>query len=266
MQAQQVILLNKEQIKTTLTNLFKILNYKSHKEIFSGKPKFSKEYMERYNLMHITKFAQNYTVYECTLADDHQDLKLFGIHYMYYIVIESDHFDKLHIQTCSWFYHLFESKLVKPQIDPLDSAQKEISENTPPDKSTGVWLRQPKIPTQVFICPAYVITDQMRLHVPTNIMPCPYTFVSLSVFYPIIGSKNNIFGLAFDYQLIRHNSQIDEVQNKLKLTYPIIYDSDPMVKMFNGNVDDLMVCKRIILDVIPSTEYYIRQIKEGHDS
>jgi hypothetical protein len=239
MQIQQTILLNTDQIKTTLTNLFKIMKYESTNIIYTGKPKFSKEDVIKYNLGHnITKFAKNYTVYECHLGKEHQDFKLFGIEYMYYIVIEENNFDKLHIQACSWFYHLFENKIL-PKGDH---------------------------PVQVFISPAYVVTDQMKLHVPTNVLPCPYAFIPLTVFYPIIGSKTNIYGLAFDYQLIRKNDKIQNVNDTLKLSYPVIYTHDPIVKILNGMVGDLIVCKRIIFDVRPCTEYYCRQIKDEKSS
>lgn len=216
-QAQEVICLTTEQIDTVINNMFTILKLSNKKEIFRGKPVFSRENEEKYKLPHITKFANNYVVYEGKLESDA---------YMYIITIEADKFDKLNISACSWFYHLFEQNIDKSSLRP-----------------------------QVYICPAFVVTDTMLLHLPLNVIPCAYRFMSLAEAYPLIGSKNHLYGLTFDYKIVPY----EESYNKRK--YPIIFNSDIIVKILNALDGELIMCRRIMYDTSPYGEYTIRQVQ-----
>jgi hypothetical protein len=220
-QSQEIKCLNKSQIETTMKNLCNILNLTTPKSAYSGKPVFSKQYEEKYNLPHITKFADNYTLYEAEGKNDD------GKYNMYFIVLEATKFDKLNISACCWFYHLFEDKINKRGI---------------------------KGRPQVYICPAYVITDTMFLHVPTNIIPCLYRFVSLAEMYPMIGSKGGMYGMTYDYKIIPY----EPVYNGR--IYPVIFDYDVMVKILNAVNGDLICCKRILNEGSPYGEYYIRRV------
>lgn len=223
-QAQEIKCLNKEQIDITMNNLCRVLNLKNLKTLFTGKPIFSKENEEKYGLIHITKFADNYILYEAEFNDK---LTSPEKNYMYFIILEADKFDKLNITACSWFYHMFEDRINKQGIN-----------NRP----------------QVYICPAYVITDTMFLHIPTNIMPCLYRFVSLAEMYPMIGSKEGIFGLTYDYKIVPY-----EVAYNGR-AYPIIFDYDVIVKILNAIPGDIICCKRVLNEGSPYGEYYIRKV------
>lgn len=217
-QLQEVICLTREQISTVLNNLFSILQLTDMKTIFTGKPVFSRENEEKYHLQHITKFADNYAVYEGVKTDDSKRK-------MYFIVIEATKFDKLNISACSWFYHLFE-------------------------KNVDLKAKRP----QVYMCPAFVVTESMMLHLPINVIPCPYRFLSLTEAYPMIGSRNSTFGMTYDYKIIPNEPYYN------KRAYPVIYDSDVMVKVLNALAGDLIVCKRVMYDGSPYGEYTIREV------
>lgn len=205
------------QIETVMNNWFKILNIDSHKVLFKGKPNFSSENIKQWNLPHLTKFADNYVLYEC-VRKCHPNL--------YIITIETDKFDKINLQACIWFYHYFDDKVYKTQTE------------------------RP----EVFICPAYVITDAMYLHVPINLIPCLYRFVPLPDVYPMIGSRNILFSMTYDYTLL-DPSEITGTRQ-----YSIVLDSDPVIKILNALPGDTIQYKRILCEGSPYGEYYRRTV------
>ena len=68
-QAEETRCLSKEQIKTTMDNYVKVNKLKNVKIIDQGKPVFSRENEAKYNMPHITMFADNYTVYSTVATD-----------------------------------------------------------------------------------------------------------------------------------------------------------------------------------------------------
>lgn len=222
-QAQEIKCLTKEQIETTMKNLCKVLNLTNLKVLYNGKPSYTKQNEELYGLAHITKFADNYTLYEAESKKADEN----GHYNMYFIVLEADKFDKLNISACAWFYHLFEDKINKNGI------------NGRP---------------QVYISPAYVVTDTMFLHIPVNIIPCLYRFVSLAEMYPMIGSKEGLYGMTFDYKIIPYEPAYNG------RTYSVIFDYDVIVKILNAVNGDLICCKRVLNEGSPYGEYYLRRV------
>lgn len=162
-QALDVVCLNKTQIKTVLNNLAKVLGLSNQKVLFDGKPEFSKANEEKWNLPHMTKFADNYTLYKYDL-----DKEPF-----YILTLETDKFDRFYIHACCWFWHLMEDDLKNKYTRP-----------------------------HLYLCPAYTVTPGMLLHVPTNTFPCNYRFVSLVEMYPMLGSPNCLYGMTYDYEII----------------------------------------------------------------
>lgn len=265
-QIQEVRCLTKEQIETVLKNLSSILHLKNLTKIFDGKPVFSKENEEKYGLYHITKFADNYSVYKAEFSDDYYtnvlvrnditykfhattNTKMHGVKhhakrsnskandperskFMYFITLEATKFDKLNISACSWFYHLFEDKINRDGI------------NGRP---------------QVYISPAFVVTDSLMAHVPTNIIPCLYRFVSLAELYPMIGSTSGLYGMTYDYTIIPHEESYNGRE------YPYIYDYDVIVKILNAVTGDIIQCKRVLSEESPYGEYYRRIVMSTMD-
>lgn len=221
-QTQQVICLNKEQIKTVLENMWKLRNVKLEEKMFEGKPSFSSKIKQEYNYTKsYTKFADNYVIYRCkSLEDNHNEI---------YITVETDHYDKQNILAISGFEHLIKNYL-------------EESCNYPK-------------PT-INICFAFVITEAMKSHIPSEIFftNCNVRLFSLCSLYPMIGSKTKLFGLTFDYKILPY---CEAYNNK---DYPIVSAGDPLVIALNGIEGELLLCARINFDVCVYKEYQIRRI------
>lgn len=216
-QIRETRCLTKSQITTILDNWCDILGVKSRKVLFDGKPVFSAENIKLYKIPHLTKFADNYTLYECT-RDKQPNL--------YIITFETDKFDKVNLQACIWFWHYFDTK---------------------------VYQTQNKYP-EVFICPAYVITQAMQLHVPINLIPCMYRFVPLPEIYPLVGSKNQLYSMTYDYKIVPESEIPDNRQ------YSILFDNDPVIKVLNALPGDIIQYKRILCEGCPYAEYYRREV------
>lgn len=216
-QIRETRCLTKAQINTVLDNWSDILGITDRKVLFEGKPNFSAENVKLYKIPHLTKFADNYTLYECHRKNNSN---------IYIITFETDKFDKVNLQACIWFYHIFEDKVYKTQ------------ETYP----------------EVFICPAYVITSAMQLHVPINIVPCMYRFVPLPEIYPMVGSKNQLYSMTYDYKILPK----DEIPNNRQ--YSILFDNDPLIKVLNALPGDIIQYKRILCEGCPYAEYYRREV------
>lgn len=229
-QAEETRCLSKEQIKTTMDNYIKINKLKNVKIVDQGKPVFSKENEAKYNMPHITMFADNYTVYS-TVATDPRTNKEYNL---FIIIIEATKFNKLFISASIYFY------------------RKCIEANINPDGFNG----RP----QVILAPAFRVTDQMTSHIPINILPCLYRFVSIVDFYPMIGSKNGLFGLSRDYEVIPYK----EMYNGRD--YAIIYDYDPMAKLLNTLPNDVIkakICRAEGFSVYD--EWYFRKVESTNN-
>lgn len=216
-QIRETKCLTPKQIEIIMNNWAKIFKFDSMTKLYNGKPVFSTENIKKWKLPHLTKFADNYTLYEC---------KRSGHPNMYFITIETDKFDKVNIQACIWFYHFFEDIVYKTQ----------------------------KARPEVYICPAFVVTDAMFLHVPTNLVPCMYRFAPLPTVYPLIGSKNTLFSMTYDYTLLT-----DEDLNGTR-KYSIILDNDPVIKILNALPGETIQYKRVLCEGSPYGEYYRRTV------
>ena len=229
-QAEETRCLTKEQIKTTMDNYVKVNKLTNVKILESGKPVFSKETEAKYNMPHITMFADNYTVYSTT-ATDPLSKKPYSL---FIIVIEATKFNKLFVSATIYFY------------------KKHIEGNINPDGFNG----RP----QVILAPAFRVTEQMTTHIPINILPCLYRFVSIVDFYPMIGSKNGLFGLSRDYEVIPYQPMYNGRD------YAIIFDYDPMAKMLNALPNDIIkakICRAEGFSVYD--EYYFRKVESTNN-
>ena len=224
-QSEETRCLTKEQIKTTMTNYAKVNNLKDVKILEQGKPTFSKETEAKYNMPHITMFADNYTLYQST-ATDPITQKPYNL---FIIVIEATKFNKLFISASIYYY------------------RKHIEGHINVNGFNG----RP----QVILAPAFRVTDQMTTHIPINILPCLYRFVSIVDFYPMIGSRNGLFGLSRDYEVIPYEPLYNGRD------YPIIYDYDPIAKLLNALPNDIIkakICRAEGFSVYD--EWYFRKV------
>lgn len=215
MQALQTISLTESQIDTVIKNWSKILNAKVI-DMFKGKPKFSAENEKKYNLQHITKFANMYILKE--LKSENSSI--------FIIIVVSNNFDKQFMLACAWFYHLIDETKINGE-------------------------------SAIYICPSFVVTESMKQHMPRDIFPVSYRLCSLTTLYPLIGSKNNLFGLVYKYELIPKKALVKPSNNK---QYPCINYDDPIVLILNGDIGDVIEYKRILFDGCPFIEVCRRVI------
>lgn len=192
---------------------------------------FSAENIKKYDLPKITKFAEYYTLYEGVTGD--------GLT-MFFIVIETNKFDKQNLIAVSFYWHFIQDKVVKVQAPSIEADGTIKTSNVRP---------------QVYICPAFVVTDaMMRQHIPTDLLPCYYRFAPLTEMYPLIGSANGIGGLTFNYVRRPYEKLYDGRE------YPIVYDNDPIVKIMNAMPGELITCDRIIFEAHPYQEKHTRVV------
>lgn len=216
-QILEVRTLTTEQTENTINNLCKIRNLSEPKKIFSGKPVFSKENITKYNLPHITKFGKLYNIY--IASNDKKENEIF-------ITMETDKFDKQNLLAIIGLFHLFSDKVdVKA------------------------------MPPKISICPTFVITPAMHTHITSDIIKANYRIIPLTEIYPLIGGKNRLYGITYDYKKIK---DLKTYNNK---EWMVILDSDKIVKILNAIDGDLIQCKRLICDngIFPDTQ--IRRVE-----
>jgi len=221
----KTISLLEEQIETTLKNLWKCRNCKFEKKLFNGKPYFDKTIYEKYKYEKYTKLANNYTVYLCRSLYDNK--------YEIYFVVESDHYDKQNLLAVQLFYHIIENYVYESEEYP-----------------------------RVNVCLSFVITEAMKSHLPAQIFKNANIFTrifSLCTLYPVIGSKNKLFGLGYDYKIIRYN-EYKERKTYNKKDFDFILSGDPIALIFNSLPGDLIVCSRIIFDSTAFKDTQIRKV------
>lgn len=209
--------LSPTQITTIMDNWKEVFGASKHEIMFNGKPVFSSENIKKWKLPHLTKFADNYTLHRYDIPNKPS---------IYIIVLETDKFDKVNLQACIWFYHIFQDTVYKTQ----------------------------SVYPEIYISPAFVVTPAMYNHVPINLVPCMYRFVPLPEVYPMIGSKNMLYSMTWDYKIL-NKSEITGTRE-----YSILFDSDPIVKILNAVVGDTIQYKRVLCEGSPYGEYYRRTI------
>lgn len=216
---QQIIYLNDEQIETVLRNLWKVRNVKHEEILFNGKINMTKEEIKNIGCDVYTKLAENYCIHRCkSIEDNHNEL---------YIIVKTTQFDKQNILAIEYF---------TPML------QKYFEE-------TAHYKRP-----LVNICLPFTITDVILSHIPVEFIVCYYRIYSLCKLYPMLGSKNNLFGLTYDYHVIDY----EETYNGKN--YSTIDAGDPMVIAVNAIEGDLIVCQRIIYDTNAYSDTQIKRV------
>lgn len=223
-QAIKVVCLNEEQVETTLKNMCFLRGLNSPKKIFSGKPKYTQELCEKYNIPFITKFAEKYS---CYLAED-KEKNNEG-----FIVIYSDKVDMWNISASAALYYEYFHGKINPE----------------------------SVPPKMTILPAFTVSENLTSHYKENIiLDCNYRIFSLIEIYPLIGNKNNdLFKLSYNYK-IHHNSSDNNFSSYYGKEYPKIYDNDPIVKILNGIPHDIITCNALAYDDSVFSQTYIREI------
>ena len=226
-QAQTVICLNEDQIKTVLNNMWNLRHLKEQEILYKGKPIFSKEIMDKYNYKHYTKFANNYVIYKCkSLEDNHIEI---------FITVETDHYDKQNILAICGFTHI-----IKEYLDNSKESRRPL----------------------INVCLCFVVTQGMYSHIPTVIFN---TFSNVRVIqlcrlYPMLGSKTQTCGLTFNYRLLKQEENDLSTYNGKQ--FSIVDAGEPLAIALNAIDGDLLVYDRIIYDCTAYKDTQIKRVKD----
>ncbi|MDR2415085.1 MAG: hypothetical protein LBD75_00245 [Candidatus Peribacteria bacterium] len=210
-------MLDKKQIEVILKNWFEVLDLTDRKLLKSeAKPSFTSDIIKKYNIPHITKFAEWYTLHELT----HKKTK----EKYYFFIVEDSKFEKLHLHAIMAYWNLISGNIVKS--------------------------RKP----HVFVCVNYLVDVT---HIPINLLPCLYRFVSLCELQPRLGSENAIKGFIYNVKAV------DPKDFKLcpHMYTGKILSSDVDVKMCNGIPGDVIIGKRILFEGSPYSEIFYRTVE-----
>lgn len=144
----------------------------------------------------------------------------------YFIVVYSDNFNIQYFQACEFF-----------------------------EKDFKDFVKEPDRP-KIYICSAFTIPKTYYKLLPSNLIKYPFRFVKITDLHPIIGSKNLLPAHIKSYELL--NTKEKAFNNK---DFPVILDSDPVVKILNALPGELIRCHEIIVDNWkPYTQYKIRRV------
>jgi hypothetical protein len=235
-QALKVQCLTKDQIKSTMESWLGFLKMKDIKIIKQeAHPRFTKEMEDKYGITHITKFADYYTTWQATDIEGQQN---------FFFVVEATKYDKVFLNALIGYWELLE-----PHV-----------------KTTE--YRYPV----VWVCPAFTITPAIRMnHIPIIFTQCTYRFLPLIDIYIRLHIKGYEWGFTGNLRLIKKNSPewkemfslIPQKPGKpdyLGISFANILDNDIDARIINANIDDLVVCDRIMYEESPYKEIYVRQV------
>lgn len=214
--------LTDDQVDICLRNWWKILNIETVTCLFRGRPLFSKYNINRFHITRYTRFADKYTLFRC-------EGNCYGT--LFFVVVDTNHFDRVEIAVCSWFNHLIE-----PYIVPGN-------------------LTRP----QIFICTMSELTPNNYKKISENMFMTPYRVVSLWDLYTIIGSHTGNLGYTFDYKLIDDLPELEYNQRD----YAYISTYDPFVRIINAIPGDVIEYKRIINECSPYIELMRRRVVDN---
>ena len=239
--------LTPEQVETTIQNLAKCRHFTIVERLTKDecKPSYSEENVRKMKALgqevnKITKFADNYIIYKFSKPEKNEsveellkynkDAKIKGLDrdvVNFVIVIDEDKFDKQFMLACSAFWPL-------------------IVENTNKNEKP-----------EVIVCPNNLITTAISKHFNVELFPIKCSIFSLCDVYPLIGSKNQMFGFTKNYEVIEYEPLYN------KLDYAVVMDNDPVVKILGAKAGDLIVCQHLLFETSPYWEYTIRRVKES---
>ena len=157
--------LSKEQVETVINNVCKLRHISKPETIFSGKPKWSKEILDKYQYENFGRFADNYIV---MISKG----KTFDENECFIIVETGNSFEKYTILACKNLLHLFVEKI-------------------------NIYIKRPL----VSICFVSDVGNKQLSELSTPIYNFPYRFIILPNLYYCCGSKTKIGGLTSEFEL-----------------------------------------------------------------
>lgn len=230
-QLLKVNCLSEEQVEIVMRNMCKIRNLDEPKIIDKNKPKYSQELCAKHNIPFITKFAEKYICYLATKGGKDDSSTNEG-----FIIVFSDKVDQYNVMACAaLYYENFDGKI------------------------------NPKAyPPKLNILPAFVVTEAMKTHYKTNIIPdCNYRIFSLTELYPMIGSKKHLFKLTYNYHKFSTNNSNERNKTFDGKELVKIFDNDPIVKLLNAVPGDIITCNALSYDDSIFSQTFIREVAKS---
>lgn len=126
----------------------------------------------------------------------------------YFIVIYSPKVEIQYFEACDWFEHLLKPFVYK--------------------------THRPK----VYICYAMIMDQTKYKTIPRKLLSCPYRLVGIDRIHTIIGSNDGLNSFITDYELLEEKEKSFNDRD-----FPLILDSDPVVKILNALPGELIRAK-----------------------
>lgn len=268
--------LTQSQIDACVKNFAAIRHFDKIEKIFEGKPSFSDAAIQQIKSLglepvKITKFADNYTIYKLTdvvskpkamnvdqvklIKSYDNDIKIKNLNdrIEFMIVINSDKIDKQNYLALQSLYPLIHNDLCK------NKGYSMLNGGENSEKSTPDYIQYYKYnggDCYVTVCPTNHIETAMQKHFNTRFLPCNYRVISLYDVYPIIGSKSQIWASCLSKYF--EVCEYEPLYNGMN--YSIIYDDEPLVKILNANIGDIIIGMHFINEIRPYGEFTIKQV------
>lgn len=252
-------LLTEEQLSTCIKNFAYIRHFGNVEMIYNGKVSNNEKAAKPLKELNIAlpkgnKSSSTYTIYKFSnivendsvreLREYNYDIKIKNLNNRveFMIVLNTEKVDKVCLTSLVLLYHLMENDLTKNNGYVIN---KNVYQTYIPDDSE----------TFITIALTTPIDQTINRSLTLRYLPCNYNFISLYSIYPLIGSKSKLwYGMCCDFELCEY----EELYNHKN--YASIYNDELVVKILNGKIGDLIICKIILNEGRPYFEYSIKRI------
>lgn len=254
-----------EQIETCINNLARVRHFTKVDKIFEGKPSYSEESIQKIKALglepnKVTKFANNYTIYKYSNVKESASTKLLRKYnptakiknlnerIEFVIVIDSDKVDKQNYFALLALYPLIHNDLKKNKDYVMITDNSDMDETKYKTMEGGCY---------VTLCASNHLEQSIQKHLQTRFLPCNYKFMSLyDDVYPLLGSKTQLWcGLCSNFELMEY----EELYNGYD--YSTIFNIEPIPRILNASLDDLIVGTHILNEGRPYFEFTIKRVK-----
>lgn len=252
-------LLTEEQLSTCVKNFAYIRHFNDVEMIYNGKALCNEKSTKPLKELDIAapkgiKSNSIYTVYKFSnvvendsvreLREHNHDIKIKNLNdrVEFMIILNVEKVDKVCLTSLMLLYYLIEKDLNKNKGY---SINKNVYQTYVPDD----------IESFVTIALTTPIDQSTNRSLMLRYLPCNYNIISLYSIYPLIGSKTKLwYGMCCDFELCEY----EELYNHKD--YALIYNDELVVKILNGKIGDLIICKIILNEGRPYFEYSIKRI------
>lgn len=252
-------LLTEGQLSTCIQNFAYIKHFSNIEKIYEGKALNNDKATKALKELDVTiprsnKSNTNYTIYKFSdvvendsvreLREYNHDIKIKNLNdrVEFMIVINAEKVDKVCLTSLLLLYYLISD---------------DLNKNKGYVFNKNVYQTYVQDDTETFVTVALTspIDQSINRNFTIRYLPCNYNVISLYSIYPLIGSKSKLwYGMCCDFELCEY----EELYNHKD--YALIYNDELVVKILNGKIGDLIICKIILNEGRPYFEYSIKRI------